>query len=112
MGYLHANVCFSTLEAAKQAACSGTSGAWGDASGFHTLECTSTTFSGSAMDLCKRTDGGACQSFSQDYPAFPDCDFEASTVLAIDWMMAALLLFVTLFAFKRLIALFSGSDEK
>lgn len=112
MGYLHSNVCFSTLEAAKQAACSGTSDAWGDSSGFHTVVCTTTTFSGSVMDLCKRTDGGACQSFTQDYPDFSSCDFEASTAIGIDWMFAALLLFVALFGLKRLIALFSGSDDK
>lgn len=112
MGYLFKNVCFSSVTDAKQAACSGASAVWGSGSSAYSLECTSTTFDTTAMTLCRRTDGGACESFTQDYPAFTACDFEAGTMLGVDWMWAAFLLFVTLFALKRLIAIFSGSDEK
>lgn len=111
MGYLFKNVCFSSVTDAKQAACSGASAVWGSGSSVYTLECATSTFDTTSMTLCRRTDGGACETFAQDYPTFSPCDFEAGTALGIDWMWAAFLLFVVLFAAKRLIAIFSGSDD-
>lgn len=112
MPSLFNGVCYPTAEAAKAQACSAASLTWGSGSSVHTLECASTSFEGPTMTLCKRTDGGACTLIQQDYPAFPDCDYAGGTDLALDWMYAALLLFVMLFGLKRLIALFSGTDKE
>lgn len=110
MPSLYHGVCYPSVEAAQAAACSAASLTWGDGSSVHTLECTSST--GPTMALCKRTDGSACTLVDQPWPTFPECDHAGGTDLALDWMYAALLLFVMLFGLKRLIALFSGTDDK
>lgn len=112
MSKLFNGVCYPTVQAARETACSASSLTWGSGSSVYTLECATSDFDASSMTLCKRTDGSACMTISQDYPAFPDCDYAGGTDLAMDWMYGVLLLFVLLFGFKRLIALFSGEHEK
>lgn len=112
MGFLHGNVCFPSVEAAKQSACSGASATWGQGSSLYSASCTTTDFSDSDMSVCIRQDGGTCTTFAQAYPPFPECDFSGGTDLALDWLGVTVLLCMTLYGLRHIIALFDGSHEK
>ena len=112
MASLFRGVCYPTVETARQQACSAASDTSIVSGGsVVSLECASTDFTGPAMALCKRVDGGQCLTIVQDYPAFPDCDFSGGVDLALEWMYLVLPVVVGLWGIKKLINLFGENRE-
>ena len=112
MGFLHSNVCYPTVEAARQSACSDASTSWGSGTTLLQADCTTTNFSLSSMTICRTSNGGACTNFTKVYPPFPSCDFDGGTAIALSWFAAAFLLAVTLYGLKNLLGLFDGRHDK
>ena len=111
MAALFQGVCFPTVEAAKQAACSASAHVWGSGLSSYSIECASTSFFGPSMDLCKRVDGGSCLTLQQPYPDFPACDFSGGADMAMDWMYAVLPVLATLWGLKKLAEIFSSNSK-
>lgn len=109
---LFKSVCFPSVEAAKQAACSASAQVWGSGASTYSVECASTSFSGSTMDLCKRVDGGSCTMIQQPYPDFPACDFSGGSDLALDWLYAVLPVLAVLWGLKKLAGIFNTNNKE
>ena len=112
MPALFKNVCYPTVEAAKQQACSAASLTWGSGASAFSQECASVTFTGPTMDLCIRQNGGPCQAYTTEYPHFPDCDFAGGVDFALEWLYLVLPVIATLWGIKRLIGLFSTNRDE
>lgn len=111
MSALFKGVCYPTVEAAKAQACSAASMSWGSGASAFSQECASVTFSGPSMQLCIRQNGGPCEAYTLEYPAFPDCEFSGGVGLAVDWLYLALPLFALLFGIKQLIRVFATNRD-
>lgn len=111
MSALYRGVCYPTAAQAKREACSAASQSWGAGQSIVTVDCASGTFDGPRMQLCKRIDGGACQMLQVDYPDFPDCGHSGGHDFAKDWFYLVLPIFIVVFFYRRLIALFSSEDK-
>lgn len=110
-GALFRGVCYPSSDAAKQQACSAASFSWGSGASAFSQECASTTFTGPAMSICLRENGGACQAYSMQYPVMPECDYHGGVDLALEWMYLVLPAIVALWGIKRLIGIFSTNRE-
>lgn len=108
MGFLFQNVCYPSDTLAKQAACSGAGGVWGQNTTVLTTECTNTTFTATTMTMCRRSNGGTCTTFTQPYPAFSSCTFDGGPAYAMDWLYVAMAVLVIVWGGKRLINLFDS----
>lgn len=111
MSALYRGICYPSVEAARQQACSGASSIWGDAGNVITVDCVSTSFAAPTMQLCKRVNGGQCETIIQDYPPFPDCEFSGGVDIALEWMYLVLPIIATLWGIKKLIGLFDTNRE-
>lgn len=108
MGALFQNVCYPTQEAARQQACARFDAKVMATTNLYTTECTSTTFTGTTMALCKRTNGGACTTVNQPWPVTPPCAYDGGVTLAYDWFLASMAFVVVAWAGKQLINLFTN----
>lgn len=106
MGALFQNVCYPTQEMARVSACSGFQSSALVGTDLVTAECTSSVFTTATMELCKRTNGGACVTVASPWPATPLCDHEGGITLSYDYFLAVLAFLCIAWGGKRLIALF------
>lgn len=102
MGYLRQGVCFPDLPIVKAEHCAGVASAWGSGASAYSLECTSSDFSLSTFDVCKRLDGGACVSYAQPYPPFPVCVYDGGIALSMELFTAVLGFLVVVYVGARL----------
>lgn len=106
MGYLHQGVCYPELPQARREVCGQASQQWQSGSTIYTSSCTSTDFNTDSMTVCRRADGGACNTVAIPYPSFPSCDHSAGADLAYDWGIAAIAILVVIYGGKQLMRLF------
>jgi hypothetical protein len=106
MPALYKNVCYPTVEAARQEACSSFDTKVMATTNLYTSECTSTVFNTANMTICKRTNGGTCANVSQPWPVTPNCTYDGGVTLAYDWFLASIALVITVWGGRKLIQLF------
>lgn len=106
MGALYQNVCYPTQEAARAHACSSFDVRAMQGADLYTTQCNSTAFDTTAMDLCKRTNGGICATVSQPWPPTPECSHDGGVSLSYDWFLASIAFLVVCWGGKKLIQLF------
>lgn len=107
MGALFQNVCYPTQEVARAQACSTFDAKVMATTNLYTSECTSTVFTGATMNICKRTNGGACTTVTQPWPTMSACDHSGGVSLSYDYFLAALVLLAVIWGSKKLIQLFN-----
>jgi hypothetical protein len=105
MGALFNNVCYPSQDIARQNACSQFDLKNSVGENLYTNECSSVTFS-EPMSICKRTNGGACTTITQPWPAMPVCDHDGGVSLSSDYFLAALAFLCIVWGGKKLIQLF------
>lgn len=106
MGALFKNVCYPSQEAARAQSCSEFDSKVMATTNLYTSECTSTVFTGTTFNICKRTNGGACTTVAQPWPVTPACDYDGGVSLAFDWFLASIAFLAICYGGKRLIQLF------
>jgi hypothetical protein len=106
MGALFQNVCYPTQEMARVSACSGSHSQSLIGTDVFTSECTSSDFTGATMELCKRTNGGACVTVTSPWPSTPLCDHAGGVTLSYDYFLVALAFLCVVWGGKQLIKLF------
>jgi len=106
MGALYKNVCYSNQDYARAEACSDFSSNVMATTNLYTSECTSTVFTGTTMNICKRTNGGTCTTITQPWPQTPSCAHDGGVTLAYDWFLASIAFLVICWGGKKLIQLF------
>lgn len=113
MGFQHKNICYPTLPAAKQAACTSATQTWGNGASVMTADCTTGNFtSTSSVYVVRRcTNGTACVSANTFYPAFQACTFDGSNNNPIEYFSMFLAVFVIVIAAKTVLNIFRGRHE-
>lgn len=106
MGALYRDTCYPTQDQARAQACATFDAKVMQSTVLYTAECTSTVFSGAAMSICKRTNGGACTTVNQPWPVTPACDHDGGVTLSLDYFYAAMAFLVVVWGLKRLLQLF------
>lgn len=112
MGYLHKGVCYSTIEQARQSACSAVATNWGSGGTYYSAYCGSNDFSVDQLVVMIKPSSGFPTSNISAYPPFPSCNFDGGSDLALSWLYAVLPVIVAIWGLKRLIKIFdTGAKE-
>lgn len=106
-GFLFKGVCYPSQVDARQAACSEYPLQWASGTSVYSLSCApAVDLTAPLMSMCRQSDGGSCAITSQPWPSMADCNFAGASDLVLDWGGVSMVLLVTVYAGKRLIALF------
>lgn len=108
MGALYRNTCYATQADARAEICASFDAKVMATTNLYTSECTSTVFTGATMNICKRTNGGACTNQTQPWPVTPTCNYEGGTTLAYDYFLGALGFLVVVWGSRKLMELFTA----
>lgn len=112
MGAQFNNVCYPTEAAARQEACARFDAKVMATTNLYTSECTSAVFTGTTMNICKRTNGGTCTTITQPWPVTPACTHDGGITLAYDWFLGSVALLVIAYGGKKLIQLFDNTTTE
>lgn len=106
MGSKFKDVCYPSLSDARGAACSNFGGSSLVGADLFTAECVTTEYTARAMSICKRMNGGACETITQAWPNTPDCTHDGGVSLSYDYFLAGITLLAIVWGGKKLIQLF------
>lgn len=112
MGYLHKGVCYPDLPTVKAEFCAQQWATWGNTTTAYTFECTASNFALTTWSSCRKSNGGACSSFTHAYPTFPTCNWEQQSSFSLDYGLLAMALLVTIWGGKQLINLFNRPHQE
>jgi len=111
MGSLYKGVCFPDLPTAKAEQCSQAGATWGSTTSQYTVECTSTAFTGTTMNICRRLNGGTCSNYTVPFHTYPSCAYDGSVGTSLDYFGVVLGFLVITFVAARIYKFFWRSHE-
>lgn len=111
MGFLHSNVCYSSLESARSVAAASFEARSMVGADLFTAEVVSSGLD-PAMTICKRQNGGACVLVDQPWPVMADCDYAGGVSLSYDYFLVAITLLLTVWGGKKLLQLFDTAHNE
>ena len=114
MGYLFKGVCYPSLEQARGEYCSQSFPYFfTNDGGSYSLECSSgINYNDNQALLTKMNlDTGKSINYSVAWPNMPECEYTGGASIMSDYFPVFMLLFLTIFGYKQIMALFNTSDK-
>ena len=113
MGYQVKQVCYPTLQLAKQNFCANAGYGYGSTTSNYVYNCTSTAFeaANTTYTMCRTLNAGACTNVNIAYPTFTPCTYDGTNNNPLEYFGLYLAVFVIVIAAKFVMNLFRGRQE-